>query len=169
MDCVQDLEGWKLTDAQQRVANKRSNDLGGEANWLPQDMNFLTKNFKLKAVDFVRLSKGAMSYVFQEAFNEPRKANQKQAFASFNETLRLQLTTHCNADGRPLGRRLKEKIARLHEQVSETLSLLEMCSPLILFDRVLHELLHIPAALAKWNSCRNFWAFKSERYVNNVG
>jgi hypothetical protein len=126
-------------------------------------MNFIDKTFKLKAVDFVRLSKGAMSYVFDGAFDEPHTANQKQAFASFNETLRLCLTTHCNADGRPLTAQMKQKMARLHEQSAETLSLLEMCAPLIIFDRVLHELVHVPPALVKWDSCRNFWSFPSER------
>jgi hypothetical protein len=126
-------------------------------------MNFITKTFKLKAVDFVRISKGAMSYVFQGAFDGPDTLNQKQAFESFNETLRLCLTTHFNADGRPHTAPMKQKIARLHEQVAETLSLLEMCAPLIIFDRILHELVHVPAAMAKWGACRNFWSFPSER------
>jgi hypothetical protein len=126
-------------------------------------MNFIDKTFKLKAVDFVRISKGAMAYVFEGAFDNPRTANQKQAFASFNETLRLCLTTHCNADGRPLTARMKQKMARLQEQSTETLSLLEMCAPLIIFDRVLHELVHVPPALVKWDSARNFWSFPSER------
>jgi hypothetical protein len=126
-------------------------------------MNFITKTFKLKAVDFVRISRGAMSYVFAGVFNGPETERQKQAFESFNETLRLCLTTHFNADGRPLTARLKQLVATLVEQVAQTLSLLEMCSPLIFFDRLLHILLHVPMAMAKWNSVRNFWAFKSER------
>ena len=126
-------------------------------------MNFINKTFKLKAVDFVRISKGAVSYVFEGAFDGPDTQNQKKAFESFAETLRLCLTTHCNTDGQLHTERMKQKIARLHEQVAETLSLLEMCAPLIIFDRILHELLHVPAALAKWNACRNFWSFPSER------
>jgi hypothetical protein len=156
---TQDLEGWKLTPAQLRTANKRSNDLGGEEKWLPKDLNLLNKTFKLKAVDFVHLSKGAMSYVFNGMF----EGDHKQAFDSFNESLRLCLTTHFNADGRPLSARMKDMVARLQEQVAETLSLLEMCAPLIVFDRVLHELIHVPMAMAKWNACRNFWSFPSER------
>ena len=126
-------------------------------------MNFVTKTYKLKAVDFVRISKGAMSYVFAGVFDGPETEGQKQAFESFNETLRLLLTTHFNADGLPLTNRLKRLAAALTEQVAQTLSLLEMCSPLILFDRILHILLHVPLAMARWNSVRNFWAFKSGR------
>jgi hypothetical protein len=126
-------------------------------------MNFVKKTYRLKAVDFVRISKGAMSYVFEGVFDGPEKESQKQAFESFNETLRLLLTTHFNADGLPLTNRLKNLAAALTEQVAQTLSLLEMCSPLILFDRILHILLHVPMAMARWNSVRNFWAFKSER------
>ena len=158
-----DIAGWTLSPAQLKTVNKRSNDLGGEQNWIPKYMNFVTKTYKLKAVDFVRISKGAMSYVFEGMFEGPEKADQKQAFESFNESLRLCLTTHFNADGRPLTARLKQLAATLVEQVAQTLSLLEMCSPLIFFDRLLHALLHVPMAMAKWNSVRNFWAFKSER------
>ena len=119
----------------------------------------MTKTFKLKAVDFVRMSKGAMSYVFAGAF----KDNQKQTFDSFNETLRLCLTTHFNADGQPLTASVKRCAAALMEQVTETMSLIEMCCPAIFFDNIMHELLHVPMAMARWNSCRNFWAFPSER------
>jgi hypothetical protein len=160
---LQDIKGWTLSADQIETVNKRSNDLGGEQNWIPNNMNFLTKTFKLKAVDFVRISKGAMSYVFQGIFDGFETEKQKQAFESFNETLRLCLTTHFNADGKPLTNRLKQLVANLMEIVAETLSLLEMCSPLIIFDRILHELLHVPMAMAKWNSCRNFWCFPSER------
>jgi hypothetical protein len=159
----QDLQAWKLSPAQQATVNNRTNDLGGEQNWIPKDLNFITKTFKLKAVDFVRISKGAMSYVFSGVFDGLTTEKQKQAFTSFNETLRLCLTTHFNADGRPLTTRLKHLAALLMEQVAETLSLLEMCAPLIIFCRILHELLHVPMAMLKWNSCRNFWAFGSER------
>jgi hypothetical protein len=159
----QDIQSWKLSPEQINTVNKRSNDLGGEQNWIPRDMNFLTKTFKLKAVDFVRISKGAMSYVFAGVFDGPSTEGIKQAFDSFNESLRLCLTTHFNADGRPLTTRIKQLAANLMEQVAQTLSLLEMCSPLILFDRILHELLHVPMALVKWNSCRTFWTFGSER------
>jgi hypothetical protein len=168
LDAMQDLKAWTLSKKQQQIANKRSNDLGGESNWIPRDMNLLTKTYKLKAVDFVRISKGAMSYVFAGAFDKPEEADQKRAFDSFNETLRLCLTTHYNADGRPLRANVKEQVATMHQQVSETLSLLEMCAPLIIFDRMLHVLLHMPTAMAKWNACRTFWCFPSERYVTRV-
>ena len=127
------------------------------------DYNFTNYDFKLKAVDFVRISKGAMSYVFEGIFDGPASECQKQAFDSFNETRRLCLTTHFNADGRPLTNLAKQRAASLMEQAAQTLSLLEMCSPLILFDRILHELLHVPMAMAKWNACRVFWCFPSER------
>jgi hypothetical protein len=114
----------------------------------------------------VRISRGSMSYVFEGMFEGESKEAQKQAFESFNDTLRLCLTTHYNADGSPHSQRTKQQAAALMEQVAETMSLLENCSPLIIFDRLLHELLHVPTALLKWNSCRNYWAFKSERYTH---
>jgi len=126
-------------------------------------MNFITKTYKLKAVDFVRISRGAMSYVFDGIFDGPTYERQKQSFESFNETLRLCLTTHYNADGRPLTTQMKHQVAVLTEQAAQTLSLLEMCTPAIFFDRVPHEISHVPMALARWNSCRNFWSFPNER------
>jgi hypothetical protein len=108
-----------------------------------------------------------MSYMFEGVFDGIETESQKQAFEAFNETLRLCLTTHFNADGLPHTPETNHLAASLMEKVAEALSLLEMCSPLLLFDRLLHELLHVPTALLKWNSCRNFWAFKSERCVKH--
>ena len=102
-------------------------------------MNFITKTYKLKALDFVRISIG-VSYVFAGVFNGPKTERQKQAFESFNETLRLCLTTHFNTDRHPLTACLKQLVATFVEQVAQTLSKLEMCSPLIFFDRLLHIL-----------------------------
>ena len=161
---LQDLKIWTLTPAQLKAVNDRSNDLGGEPNWVPPALILVATTFKLKAVGFVWLSRGAMTYVFEGVFDGQETESQKQAFESFNESLRLLLTTHFNADGKPHTERTKRLAAALLEQVVQTMSLLEMCCPLILFDRLLHELLHVPTALLKWNSCRNYWAFKSERY-----
>jgi hypothetical protein len=144
--------------------NKRSNDLGGEQNWLPPKVDLITKTFKLKAVDFLRMSRGAMTYVFDGVYEEQEKTAQKQTLASFNETLRLCLSTHFNADGAHITARAKQECAVLMEQVAETMSLLEMSAPLVVFDKLMHELVHVPMALLEWNSCRVFWAFKSERY-----
>jgi hypothetical protein len=163
---TQDLEGWRLSPSQIATVNRRSNDLGGEEKWVPPRMNLLTKTFKLKAVDFVRISRGAMSYLFAGVFDDLETENQKQAFESFNETLRLCLTSHFNADGAPHTNYTKDLAARLYEQVIETMSLLEMCAPLIIFDRLLHELEHMALSMLKWNSCRNYWAFRSERYFS---
>ena len=160
---LQDTKGWQLTRAQLATINRRSNALGGEQNWMPGDMNFITKSFRLKAVDFVRLSKGAMSYLFDGIFDGPETERQKQAFESFNDSLRLCLTTHFNADGLPLTFTTKQRAAALMEQVTESLSLLEMCSFLIIFDRLMHILLHVPMAMVKWNAVRNFWCFPSEK------
>ena len=45
---MQKLKNWTLTKAQLATANKRSNDLGGEQNWLPPLMNLITKTYRLK-------------------------------------------------------------------------------------------------------------------------
>ena len=113
----QDLAAWKLSPAQLASVNKRSNDLGGEQDWLPSNLHLINKTFKLKAVDFVRLSRGAMSYVFAGVFDRPSTEAQNQAFTSFNESLRLCLTTHFNADGAPLTTRTKALAAALMQQV----------------------------------------------------
>jgi hypothetical protein len=160
-----DLEAWKLTPAELQAANARSNHLGGEHDWLPTQVNLITKTFRLKGVDFVRMSRGAMSYVFAGLYQKPGQENIKQAFDSFNETLRLNLTTHYNADGAPVTDELRLKAAKVMEQANETLSLLEMCSPFILFSRILHFLKHIAMAGLKWNACRVYWTFGSERYT----
>jgi hypothetical protein len=163
---LQALKEWTLTPDELSTINLRSNDLSGEQDWLPPVVDLMNKTFRLKAVDFVRMSRGAMTYVFEGVFAGEKNENKKQAFDSFNETLRRCLTTHFNADGLPHTTHTLDRVGALMEQVSETMSLLEMSAPLIFFDRLLHELIHIPMSLLRWNSCRNFWAFRSERYRN---
>jgi hypothetical protein len=159
---LQDLRGWKLSNDQLETINKRSNDLGGEQNWIPPQVNFIKKTFRLKAVDFVRISRGGISYMFEGIFDGESTPHIKQAFESFTETLRLLLTTHFNTDNQPLSPRTKHRAAKLMEQTTETLSLLETCAPRIIFDRMLHILTHVTTAMTRWNSVRNFWCFPSE-------
>jgi hypothetical protein len=53
----------------------------------------------------------------------------------------------------------------LYLQVTEALCLLERDFPLSELSIFVHEILHVPETVYRWNSVRNFWCFTTERFV----
>ena len=53
----------------------------------------------------------------------------------------------------------------LHLQTIEALCLLERDFPLTELSIFVHEILHVPEFIYRWNSVRNYWCFASERFV----
>jgi hypothetical protein len=56
-------------------------------------------------------------------------------------------------------------IRALHLQVIEALCLLERDFPLSELSIFVHEILHVPEFVYRWNAVRNYWCFVSERFV----
>jgi hypothetical protein len=56
-------------------------------------------------------------------------------------------------------------IRALHLQTIEALCLLERDFPLSELSIFVHEILHVPEFVFRWNSVRNFWCFVCERFV----
>jgi hypothetical protein len=54
---------------------------------------------------------------------------------------------------------------RLHLHAIEALCLLEKDFPLTEMSIFLHEILHVPEFVYRWNAVRNYWCFASERFV----
>ena len=121
---------------------------------------------KLKAVDFVRLSRdmGVTSYLFQGLF-EPNEADLKDAMNAFLDALVLSTSMVCNADGQPLTRSMKAQFANHAKNMALLLARFEKNAPETFCDVLLHELLHVPHAVQRWNRVNNFWCFFGERYV----
>ena len=53
----------------------------------------------------------------------------------------------------------------LHMQVIEALCLLERDFPITELSIFVHEILHVPEFVYRWNAVRNYWCFVTERFV----
>ena len=58
-----------------------------------------------------------------------------------------------------------EKTRALHLKAIEALCLLERDFPLSELSIFVHEIVHVPEFVYRWNSVRNFWCFTTERFV----
>ena len=133
---------------------------------MPNWMKLMGLTSKLKAVDFVRLSRdmGVTSYLFQGLF-EPNEADLEDAMNAFLDALVLSTSMVCDADGQPLTRSMKAQFANHAKNMALLLARFEKKAPKTFCDVLLHELLHVPHAVQRWNRVNNFWCFFGERYV----
>lgn len=53
----------------------------------------------------------------------------------------------------------------LHMKAIEALCLLERDFPLTELSIFVHEILHVPEFIYRWNAVRNYWCFATERFV----
>jgi hypothetical protein len=81
---------------------------------------------------------------------------------------RAILTVHVDADGGRVRQNSKDAVTRLEKEIAEALATLELTMPAIFFHSQAHILLHVPQAVQKWGSVRNFWAFSMERFVQHM-
>ena len=151
----------ELTKTELSTLDKRGQLLGGEQCWLPNGMCLASKTFKLKGVDFLNLSRGPAFFLFHGMFSDDPLL--KEGIFKLFRVLRALLLTNVDADNRPPKRKARKNAQRLATEVAEVLSVMELSFPLTYFPRVIHSLLHVPFAVLRWNSVRNFWAFSMER------
>ena len=59
------------------------------------------------------------------------------------------------------------QVKKLELQAAETLSVFEATWPKTVLCSVLHNLLHFPRCVYRWNNVRNFWAFFNERCLHS--
>ena len=58
-----------------------------------------------------------------------------------------------------------DETRRLHLKAVEALCLLERDFPETELSIFVHEILHVPEFVYRWNGVRNYWCFASERFV----
>jgi hypothetical protein len=56
-----------------------------------------------------------------------------------------------------------ERLKALEDKVVVALCLVAENVPVTEHSGIIHILLHVPAAIGRWNSVRNFWCYPSER------
>ena len=163
---MQALAAWKRTSKELKITDTRGQALGGEKNWVLNNMQLAGLTSKLKAVDFVRLprDRGVTSYLFKGVFKLGEEALE-EALNAFLDALVLSMEMVCNVDGQPPTAAMEAKFSKHAVDMALKLARFEKDAPGTFPDVLLHELLHVPHAVMRWGHVRNFWCFFGERYV----
>jgi hypothetical protein len=101
--------------------------------------------------------------------NECERIEMQKAWNTMMELIHLSLNLTCDvateADYDVPLRLRKSSMATAKQTIVEGLCLFEKHFPHSELCMMIHELIHIPEAVFRWNHPRNYWAFFSERYV----
>jgi len=123
--------------------------------------NTMTHRRKPKAHDWLLLLRSCIPYTFyQVGPSRPRVAFQAMIEA-------LQLLLHATADYDPTDAddTATETCRTVRTKVAHALFKLERDFPGTELSIAIHELIHVPDFLWRWNSVRNYWCFVVERLV----
>ena len=141
----------------------------GEAfEGLPLDFLLVGETGRLKAVHYVKISRGPAFYLTEGLFVEGAQKDMKEGWNMLLRFFHSILTVHVDADGGRVGQNSKDAVTRLEKEIAEALATLELTMPAIFFHTQAHILLHVPQAVLRWGSVRNFWAFSMERSVQHM-
>lgn len=151
-----ELRGWMLPEAQQKELDQRSRSLGGVSGWIRNNLEVCTHGAALNSHDWIQLMQSAGDYLLLGLFpEEPRKLQALQALLKATNTV-LHATSAADSENR-------EQIDRVKSEVTEALCLMEEVLPATELAVMLHIMLHVPDAVYRWNSVRNYWSFFGER------
>ena len=136
----------------------RSTALGGHTWWIRSNLQMYSKSSTLKCHDWLHLIQDAGDYVLHGLYpDDPRKL---QALHALVEACKGCLTKTSAFDSEN-----REELDRLKLRVIEALSRCEAVLPKTEQAVMFHILMHVPDAIYRWNSVRNYWCFFSERMM----
>lgn len=142
------------------MIDARTGALGGEPTWFRTDLRAYSKPWQFKKWDWLQLSMWAGDYVFHDLYpDHPERMN---AIYGFLDCIRGIVGCTSTADDLD-----DTAIGKLETKIVEALCQVETEFPDTELSVLLHVMLHIPAAIRRWNSVRNFWCFWTERYNPN--
>lgn len=113
----------------------------------------------LKGHDVKQLCMGSLMYLFSGRLPGD---DEQEALDAIFEALDLALRMTCDVDDTSIDhvREMADKTIKM----TELICTFEKGAPQSELCMLVHELLHVPSAVAWWNNVRNFWVFFSERY-----
>ena len=150
------MRAWELPKAMKAAVDRRSVNLGGQVGWIRNNLQLFKHTSTLTSHDWYLLVQGAGDYILYNIFpDSPRKVECLMALKNACN-LCLSVTSACVSENR-------DELAKVKLPVIEALCNVERYLPKTELAIILHILLHIPDAIYRWNSARNFWAFFGER------
>ena len=120
-------------------------------------MAILQRSSSLKAVHWKNLVEhGAMHYLLKDVFDGQQEKAWDGMMDLFGDLL------SCTFSG--FDEAATNSMKALKMKTIERLCWFERYFPLTELAPVVHTLLHVPDAVYRWGSVRNFWAFFNERF-----
>jgi hypothetical protein len=117
---------------------------------------------KPKAADWLMFLRSAIPYTFFEV----GPSRPREAFKEMIEALQHLLDATADYDPEDATDSASARTCRTARTiVARALFKLERDFPLTEMSIAIHELIHVPDFLWKWNSVRNYWCFVVERLV----
>jgi len=116
---------------------------------------------KPKAVDWLMFLRAAIPYVFFDVGPLYPRA----AFKAMISALQLLLDATADYDPDDVDDTAAETCRAVRNKVAKALFMLERDFPRTELSIAIHELIHVPDFLLRWNAVRNYWCFVVERLV----
>jgi hypothetical protein len=135
----------------------KSLNLGGESKWIRSNLLLYSKPASFKAHDWLEMMKWSSEYVFEGLYQDD--VRKMDMLSSLLQAFRACL------DGSSAHDTERGANDALKLQVLEALLKCEALLPATEAPPMLHVLFHVPDAMARWSSPRNFWSYFGERYV----
>jgi hypothetical protein len=154
---------WKLKTRDMNEVDRRLTGIGGLAkNWFSKNLSIFAKSGACKSAEHKKILEQACQYLFHGMVPKKVLDTWNSLILAMNAI--LSATADIGTIDIPGDQVLETK--RLYLQVIEALVLWERDAPESELAMVFHMLIHMPDAIHRWGSCRNFWAFFNERYFS---
>jgi hypothetical protein len=135
----------------------RSRNLAGEPKWIRTGLEIFSKTSSLIAHDWLQLMQGAGDYLLAGIFDAD--SSRQDALYKLLAACSACMATECSVDSPQDDKVLDD----LRLQMLEALCLCEAVLPRTEQPVMFHVMMHVPDAIGRWNSARNFWSFFGER------
>ena len=136
--------------------DKRSLSLGGDARWIRSNQLIYSAPAAFKAHDWLEMMKWSGEYIFHGLYpDDPRKVDMLSSL--------LQAFRDCLDASSTANEVVRDDMDQLKLKVLTALIKCEALLPATEAPPMFHVLMHVPDAIYRWNSPRNFWSFFGER------
>jgi hypothetical protein len=155
---------WERSDMHKRFMDERTFELGGENAWIRGNLKNFQRTGSVIAHDWMKIVEDAEGYIFHGIFDDdPDGENMAEALSGLMSALRAAMLVNCDADCYNDEDSQDCPCVALTKEIRRALVIFEREFPLTEMAINLHQILHVPEEIHRWNNVRNYWAFFSER------
>ena len=154
-----------MPPATQARIDKRVGKLAGTPDWIRAATMPFQRSGSSKAIDWKQLLQFGAEYCFAD--DVPRQCS--EAFWDMITVIRDILAATCDVDDDEVGMAAPSQqemhLRQLKRRAVLALAKMEKETPSTEHAIIMHIIMHLPAAIHRWNNTRNTWTFHSERYI----